>query len=104
MRWSGIPAERLSVFWDFIVDELGFLWVRPYDPWEHALALDGRPGGFGGAGGRWLVLSPTGEDVGWIDVPAGLEPVQITRDAVLGVSADAAGSARVLRVHRLERR
>jgi hypothetical protein len=103
VRWSGLEASRLSVMWDFIVDELGYVWVRPYDPWQHALSLDGRPGGFGGPGGRWLVLSPSGDEVGWIDVPGGLELVDITRDAVLGTSMAGAG-AQIVRVHPLRRR
>jgi hypothetical protein len=103
VRWSGYEASRLSVMWSFLVDELGFVWVRPYDPWQHALALDGRPGGFGGPGGRWLILSPAGAEVSWIDIPEGLEPVQITRDAVLGTSGDRSG-LRFVRVHALSRR
>jgi hypothetical protein len=101
-RWSGLDGP-ISIFWDFIVDELGFVWVRPYDPWRHSLALDGLPGGFGGPGGRWLVLSSEGAEVGWIDVPAGLEPVQVTRDAVVGSSHGNSGLAFV-RVHPLTRR
>jgi hypothetical protein len=49
-----------------------------------------------------VVISPNGDEVGWIDVPDGLEPVQITRDAVLCTSGSAAG-AMVVRVHPLRR-
>jgi len=31
--------DRLSIFWDFLVDELGFLWIREYEPELHASAL-----------------------------------------------------------------
>ncbi|MGE0158400.1 MAG: hypothetical protein AB7T31_03255 [Gemmatimonadales bacterium] len=103
-RWSSyrVPA-RLSVFWALIVDELGYLWVRPYDPIAHALALDGLPSNRGGPGGRWLVLTPEGTEVGWVDVPAGLEPAWITANAVVGVHRDELGVESV-RVHRLRRR
>jgi len=103
-RLSAFPEpELLSVLWDFIVDELGFLWVRPYDPFMHSLELGGRPGGFGGAGGRWLVLSADGAEVGWIDVPEGLEPAQITADDLVGIHRDELGVESV-RVHGLSRR
>ena len=42
--------EQVSVFWDFMVDEAGFVWVRPYDPMLHALV--GRLGSGSGQGGR----------------------------------------------------
>jgi hypothetical protein len=93
----------LSVFWAVIVDELGFIWVRPYDPIAHSLALDGMPSNRGGPGGRWLVLSPTGAQVGWIDVPDGFEPMWIGRDAIVGVYRDDLDVESV-RVHRLNRR
>ena len=94
---------NLSVFWDLVVDELGFLWIRPYEPLVHALALGGLPGGFGGRGGRWLVLSPEGAEVGWVEVPEGLELEQVTADAVVGVHRDGSGFESV-RVHALRRR
>jgi hypothetical protein len=103
-RWGSYSEpERLSVFWALIVDELGFLWVRPYDPIAHSLALDGLPSNRGGPGGRWLVLSPTGAEVGWLDVPDGFEPALVTRNAVVGVHRDELDVESV-RVHRLARR
>jgi hypothetical protein len=103
-RWSAYEElDRLSVFWALIVDELGYLWVRPYDPVAHSLALDGLPSNRGGPGGRWLVLSPTGAEVGWIDIPDGFEPLQITRHAVVGVQRDLF-DIEFVHVHRLSRR
>jgi hypothetical protein len=103
-RWSSYAEpERLSVFWALIVDELGFLWVRPYDPIAHSLALDGLPSNRGGSGGRWLILSPDGREVGWIDIPDGFEPLSVTRHAVVGVHRALFG-VEFVHVHRLSRR
>ena len=103
-RLSAFPEpDRLSSFWDFIVDEAGYVWVRPYEPLVHALALGGRPGGPSGPGGNWLVISPEGAEVGRLEVPAGLELVQITSDAVVGLHRDDLGIESV-RVHSLSRR
>ena len=105
----GVPTpERLSVFWDFLVDELGFVWVREYDPMKHAAALGGLEGGDyvispAGGGGRWLVLSPDGEVSGSVEVPAGLRPSQITTDRLVGVHVDPLGVESV-QVHSLSRK
>lgn len=99
--------ERLSVFWDFLVDGLGFVWVRPYDPRVHAAALGGLEGGDyltspGGGGGSWLLLSPEGEVAGSVDVPEGLRPVQVTADRLVGIHVDTLG-VETVRVHILTR-
>jgi hypothetical protein len=102
-RLEAAPApERLSSFWSVLVDDLGFVWIRPYDPLLHAAALGGlgRPGG--GGGGSWLILSPEGQLIGSVELPSGLEPAQITRDAVVGVHRDELGVESV-RVHALRR-
>jgi hypothetical protein len=105
---EGAPVpDALSVFWDFLVDGLGFIWVRPYDPMKHAAALGGLGGGSyltspGGGGGRWLVLSPTGEVAGHVDVPDALRPTQVTTDRLIGIHVDALGFESV-RVHAVSR-
>lgn len=90
--------ERLSVFWDFLVDEPGFVWIRPYEPSKHALGVAGREEG----GGRWLILSPEGTEVGSVEMPEGLRPAQITTKAVVGIHVDSLGVESV-RVHDLHR-
>jgi len=100
--------DQVSVFWDFMVDELGFIWVCPFEPAKHAMAfVDLGGGGYitGGSwrGGRWRVLSPDGVEVGSIEVPDGLRLVQITRDAVVGVRVDAALGFESVHVHSLKR-
>lgn len=95
--------DRLSVFWKFIVDDHAYIWVRSFEPLKHAAALGGLSLAGGGAGGRWSVLAPGGHVVGTIDVPADLEVVRITSEAVVGIARDALGVESV-RVHRLERR
>ena len=64
--------------------------------------LGGRLGGYCGPGGNWLVISPEGAEVGWLEMPEGLEPVQITSDAVVGIYRDELGVESV-RVHSLSR-
>jgi len=102
---ASVP-DGLSVFWDFLVGDLGFVWVRPYDPMVHAVARGGLAGNYllspmGGAG-PWLVFSPTGEPAGSVEVPEGLRPVQVTGDAVVGIHVDHLGVERV-RIHALTR-
>lgn len=83
-RLDAFPRpDRVSVFWAAIVDEEGFLWIRPFDPLQHALELGmyHRPG----AGGEWLVLTPTGQRLGTVSMPSALEPSAISSDAVVGI-------------------
>jgi hypothetical protein len=56
-----------------------------------------------GQGGVWRVFSPQGAEVGQVTVPAGLRPVQITSDALVGVRVDPDG-VQSIHVHGLERR
>lgn len=99
-RLEAAPAPvQVPVFVTFLVDELGFLWIRPYEPLRHAMAFGGRVG----PGGEWLILSPDGEQVGTVVMLSDLEPSQITRDAVVGIARDEMDVESV-RVHRLRRR
>ena len=100
---AAVVPERLSVFWKFIVDDNGFIWIRPFEAVKHAAALGGLGLAGGGPGGRWSVLSPDGNVVGTVDVPDELEILSITSDAVVGISRDTLG-VEVVRVHHLERR
>jgi hypothetical protein len=109
---SGVVEERLlagapaaiPVFWDFMVDDLGFIWIQDFDPSHHAAARGAdvgvrRPQG----DGPWRVLDPDGVEVGVVDVPAGLGLYQITADAGVGIHRDELG-VETVRVHRLVRR
>lgn len=100
--------DQLSVFWDFMVDEAGFVWVRPYDPAVHAEVFGGLGEGSYltspmGQGGEWRVFSSEGVEVGSVEVPVGLRLTQITLDAIVGITVDAAGRESV-HVHALRRR
>jgi hypothetical protein len=95
------PAPGLSVLWGLMVDEEGFIWIRPYDPLVDAAALGGLAGA--GPGGRWRVLSPEGEDAGSVEIPHGLVPTQITSDRIVGIHRDELGVESV-RVYALTRR
>lgn len=83
-RLNAFPRpDRVSVFWATIVDDEGFLWIRPFDPLQHSLEL----GMYhrAGVGGEWTVLSQAGERVGSVLMPPSLEPASITTGAVVGV-------------------
>jgi hypothetical protein len=90
--------DQLSVFWKVIVDERGFVWIRPYDPFANAFALGPRDG----AGGSWTVLSPDGVSIGSVETPAGIEPAYITSNALVAIARDDLGVESV-RVHSVRR-
>lgn len=102
-RHEAAPVpDELSVFWDFLVDPEGFLWIQPYEPLAHAFALGGRYAGGVGSGGAWSVLTTGGQPAGSIEVPDGLELTQITRTSVVGIRRDELGVESV-HVHRIRR-
>lgn len=97
------PPDEVPAFSDFLVDEEGFLWVRPYVPERDAVPLGGDVGiGRSGPGGPWTILSPEGTEVGSLDTPDGLEPYQITSDRIVGIHRDELGVESV-RVYPLRR-
>jgi hypothetical protein len=106
---EGYPLpDRVPVFSEFVVDERGFFWIRPFDPSRHGIGSYpfGRrqPSVLSSSlGGEWLIVSPDGATVGTVTVPLDLEVTQITEDAVVGIARDELGVERV-RVHPLERR
>lgn len=102
-RHEAAPVpDQLSVFWDFLVDPEGFLWIQPYEPVAHAFALGGRYVGGTGNGGTWSVLATEGQSAGSIEVPDGLELTQITRTSVVGIRRDELGVESV-HVHGIRR-
>ncbi len=102
-RHEAAPVpDELSVFWDFLVDPEGFLWIQPYEPLAHAFALGGRYVGGVGNGGAWFVIALDGRAAGSIEVPDGLELTQITRTSVVGIRRDELGVESV-HVHRTRR-
>jgi hypothetical protein len=102
-RADAFPVrDRVSDFWGFLVDERGFLWVRPYDIVQHALPSFAASVAGPGHGGEWLILSPEGVEVSRVQLPDALEPTQITEDVVVGIHRDELGVESV-QVHRLVR-
>lgn len=86
------PArEHLSVFWDFVVDAEGFIWIQPYEPSVHAFALGATALDTTAGRGEWLILFPGGSKIGSLELPAGLELTQVTSDAVVGIRRDELG-------------
>ncbi len=103
-RHEAAPApDALSVFWDFVVDPEGFVWIQPYDPLSHAFALGARYIGGVGSGGEWAVVALDGRPAGSIEVPDGLELTQVNPASVVGIHRDALGVESV-RVHAVRRR
>jgi hypothetical protein len=94
------PPTGLPVIGGMIVDSEGFVWIRPYDPFVHAYAVGGLSRS--GPGGRWLVFAPDGARVAEVEAPADVEPVSITRDALVGIHRDELGVESV-QVYALER-
>jgi len=78
-----------------LVDGLGFIWIRSYDPLAHSMALGGL--GQPGPGGAWQILSPGGEQLQVLTVPPGFQPIHVTEHWVVGIARDDLGveSARV---------
>lgn len=102
-RHEAAPVpDELSVFWDFLMDPEGFLWIQHYEPLAHAFALGGRYVGGVGNGGVWLVMALDGRRAGSVEVPDGLELTQITRTSVVGIRRDELGVESV-HVHRIRR-
>lgn len=103
-RLDAFPLrDRVSAFWDFLVDERGFVWVRPYEVALHSMALGGSPLGGPGPGGRWLILHGDGERVHRLDLPSDFEPLRAGDDWVVGIQRDPLGVESV-RVHAVRRR
>ena len=96
-----VPDE-LSVFWDFLLDPTGFIWIQPYEPLAHAFALGARYVGGVGNGGAWSVITPEGRHAGSIQIPEGFELTQVTSTSVVGIRRDALGVESV-HVHRIRR-
>jgi hypothetical protein len=102
MNAAPVPGQ-VSVFWAYLVDDKGFIWVRPFEPLRHAAALGGLGQPAGGPGGSWLIFSPEGDQVRTVDIPEDLEPIRITADAIVGIARDSLGVESV-RVHTLRRK
>ena len=103
-RHEAAPVpDELSVFWDFLVDPEGFLWIQPYEPLAHAFALGGRYVGGADNGGIWSVIAMDGGRAGSIEVPEGLELTQVTRTSVVGIRRDELGVESV-HVHPVRRK
>ena len=103
-RLSETPKpDVVPVFSSFLLDESGFIWIRPYEVARDAAVLGGalyleRP-----AGGEWRVFHSNGEEVGSIAIPEGFAPSQVTSAEVLGVWKDEF-DVEYVRIHRVHRR
>ena len=101
LRAAPVPTQ-LSVFWDFLLDPQGYIWIQPYQPLAHSFALGARYLGGVGSGGTWWVVTRDGRLAGSVGVPEGLEVTQITTTAVVGIRRDGLG-VETVHVHRVSR-
>jgi hypothetical protein len=96
--------DSVPVFTDLLIDQDGFLWIRPYVPARDATVLGGTVGMHRtNRGGEWLVFGRTGNRVATVALPEDLEPYQITSTGLVGIARDELGVESV-RVHRISRR
>jgi hypothetical protein len=95
------PRDRVPVFWDMLVDTRGFIWIQPFEPGRHSVVL-GLVSGGPRADGAWWTLSPQGERLGSVNVPSGVQPSQVTDDALVGLFRDDLG-VEFVHVHRVHR-
>lgn len=97
------PPEQAPAFSDFMVDEEGFLWIRPYVPERDSPAVGGNPAhGRTSPGGEWRILSSEGIEVSRVTVPDGFDPHVLAEDEILGIHWDELGVER-LRAYPLDR-
>ncbi len=103
-RLEAAPVpEAVPLFSTFLVDDLGFVWVRPYVVERDAAALGGPLYAAIPPGGLWWIFSADGERLGSVAIPSDLEPQEITASAVVGIRRDELGLEYV-QVHRVQRR
>lgn len=84
-------AERMPFAHDLLVDDLGYIWVQPYQ-------LPDGPGS-----SEWRVFAETGQALGSVRLPESFRALRISSDAITGVWTDELGRQYV-RVHALDRR
>jgi hypothetical protein len=70
--------ESLPVYNDVVIDAQGYIWLQEYEPQSES----GRS--WSESGRWWIVLSPTGELLGRVEMPAALDVYEIGSDYVLG--------------------
>jgi hypothetical protein len=91
-----IPTpDVLPVYNDLVVDAHAYIWLQEYTPQSATSRW------WSAAGRWWIVLSPTGELLGRVEMPVALEVYEIGPDYVLGRWLDDIGEefVRVYRLH-----
>jgi hypothetical protein len=90
------PSESIPHIAGLLVDDMGRLWTKAYDPADDALWLrtDGRVRG----GDWWIADATTGSLVAQARMPERLAPLEVRGDRLLGVSVDDLGVQRVVLV------
>lgn len=97
LQGGEVPRDgQVPTIAGMLADDAGMLWIKEFEPATDALWLRAnarRPG----PGGHWRVLAPeTGELVAEVPMPAGVVPIQIGADRLLGLAVDELGVQRVV--------
>lgn len=74
-----------------LVDDVGNVWTKPYEPLADALWLAGD----GNAPRVWRVTDDAGATIATVTVPRGFSPLAVVDDNVLGIAVDGLGVERV---------
>jgi hypothetical protein len=100
---ESIPKDhRIPAVAGLLLDELGYLWIKRYDPTRDALWLRDYSM-IPAPGGDWLVVDRGDDDLlAQVSMPDDFVPHQILGDKIVGVTKDPWGVERVV-VHQLAR-
>lgn len=102
-RLAELPGrDRVPQVAGLLVDDGGRLWVKSYDPAVDALYVKEGNALRTGTGGTWRVIRRDGTVAARVPMPAGVAPLQVQEDRILGLSRDDLGVERIV-VYGLER-
>jgi hypothetical protein len=74
-----------------LVDDAGLIWLKAYDPFSDALWLKSGNADWPAPGGEWRVLQRDGKLLATAQMPAGVRPLVIKGNRLLGVATDELG-------------
>ena len=97
-----IPKDkRIPQIAGLIADDSGGIWAKDYDPLQDSIWLKGNAV-WPQPGGQWRVIGPDGRIMATVEIPAGLRPMEIRGELLVGVSTDELDVERVV-IHRIRR-
>jgi hypothetical protein len=103
LRDNRVPREkRFPKIGGLLVDDVGLIWLKAYDPLSDAHWLKEGYASWPGRGGEWRVVQRDGKLVGTVQMPAAVRPLLIKGNRLLGVATDELGVQYVV-VHAIQR-